>query len=76
MSDLEWQPIETAPRDGTEIDLWVQAHQGTIVAPESYGRVVDCWFAFDEWRCWDVFEGQTVTVHNVTHWMKRPEPPK
>jgi hypothetical protein len=70
----DWQPIETAPKDGTEIDLWVKAPP-TQLSGGSYGRVPDCWFAFDEWRTWDVFEGETVTVNNVTHWMPRPEPP-
>ena len=27
---MQWQPIETAPKDGTEIDLWVSGYKGRI----------------------------------------------
>jgi hypothetical protein len=61
-----WQPIETAPRDGTEILFWV--------APEmSEGWAeVGHWFetAHDGWWVAHTIE------RKPTHWMPLPEPPK
>ncbi|MCD1645218.1 hypothetical protein [Aurantimonas coralicida] len=34
-----WQDIESAPKDGTIIDLWHPA----------YGRMTDCWWDDGEW---------------------------
>lgn len=73
---MNWQPIETAPRDGTLIDLWISA--------------VDCAFRAVDFK-WEVTEtqkqGQWVKDGNpldwhygnvgmqATHWMPVPAPP-
>ena len=65
----EWQPIETAPRDGTEILLFDADTDPTIyVGGYDYdGRY---WF-YSELLAQDVVGEAT-----PTHWMPLPEPPK
>jgi hypothetical protein len=70
----QWRPIETAPRDGTVIDLWRVFHpSGTDE------RFCNCHWCEGEWRMrggiaieWDWDNESCV----VTHWMPQPEPPK
>ena len=64
---MEWQTIETAPKDGTNILLYVFSHE------PDYG--VGYWNG-DYWsmtvhadRLYDEFG-------SPTHWMPLPEPPK
>ena len=56
----EWQPIDTAPKDGSIIDLW---HR-------DYGRIPENWWVVEDacWCGWD--------ADDITHWMPLPEPPK
>jgi hypothetical protein len=73
-----WLPIDTAPLDGMQIDLWCQPPRGQI-SSGSYGRVPDCWFCADRWWRVDIYEGDDQCrreVHNATHWMPRPAPPQ
>jgi len=88
---MEWQPIETAPKDGTPIIggfwsiRWADSHRK--------GDIVRCWFQpeFDAFissarimtlASGMTFEdGKTERVHSpeiepVTHWMPLPEPPQ
>jgi hypothetical protein len=56
---MPWQPIETAPRDGTMCDLWMNGN----------GRLTDHWWD-DEDKSWcGLDEGI------FTHWMQVPEAP-
>ena len=66
----QWQPIETAPRDGTPI----------------LGARLDCndlyvmyWMEEDEtaplYR-WAIIDGGVMHKDALTHWMPLPEPPK
>ncbi len=68
LSMREWQPIETAPKNGMKIDLWADGRRWT-----------DCqWGRFDEgsvapfgalhWR-------NLNSLSAPTHWMPLPEPP-
>lgn len=70
----EWQPIKTAPKDGTEVlllfadePLWIVAFFG----PDSQKKSSEiCW------RCkWD-HESLHQGYEEPTHWMPLPEPPK
>jgi hypothetical protein len=72
---MTWQPIETAPRDGTPILVWpVKGADGIIpyvVLPFTHtnaGVVFVTWIeaAGEVWA----------TFNDVTHWMPLPEPPK
>ena len=72
---MSWQPIETAPKDGTTMDLWCTATKR---------RITDCWWDADygEFIANDVNEcGEccpSVVYHDngkPTHWMPLPEPP-
>ena len=70
-----WQPIETAPRDGTPVDLWGVNHlhprkTGRRATDVTWGRVRD-WLGNerDDWQ-----HGQSEDFE-PTHWMPRPAPP-
>ncbi|MGL4649948.1 MAG: hypothetical protein ACRC1H_11110 [Caldilineaceae bacterium] len=58
----EWQPIATAPRDGTPVDLWHR--QGFRIAEQ-------WWDAEDQ-----VWVSDTRSDEDFTHWMPPPAPPK
>lgn len=79
-----WQPIETAPRDGRLLDLWVPG--------EFFGRMADCFWGTPDHCCgeagvycdsdWHRLEpGWIVSALNApvdaepTHWMPLPDPP-
>lgn len=59
---MEWQPIETAPKDGSEFIGYVAtSYQG--------GAVVLHWYKKYGWIDWDY------DVWEPTHWMPLPPPP-
>ena len=67
-----WQPIETAPKDGTEVDLWARPYTGSAM------RLCSMWWTDSTgWRS-DVRNPYTEEIANkgATHWMFLPEPPK
>lgn len=57
---MDWQPIETAPKDGTEILTYRGAGLMAVAA------FVDGY--------WCIADGCDIT--SVTHWMPLPDPPK
>jgi hypothetical protein len=62
MTTFEWQPIETAPKEGNDADFAV------FWLPESQRAVTGhtCWWLGNQWS----------TDDQPTHWMPLPEPPK
>lgn len=71
-----WQPIETAPMDGTIVDLWVKHHgRRTSCAYEDIThRVLMTPKKVFGWR--DTIKNLLVRDEDVTHWMPFPEAPK
>lgn len=72
--DGEWQPIETAAKDGTKIDVWAYWPEHGV----SY-RVTDAsWTEYDGRGGW-LLNGYVDYTYayppQVTHWRKRPTPP-
>lgn len=70
----DWQPIETAPKDNTDILLW----NGRFV---SVGRWNICEFYTRAQPYWATERGYMFGVQydracQPTHWMPLPEPPK
>ena len=70
----QWQPIETAPRDGTTIlvcgGMWVGEFSGEF----PLGGVAMVTFLGDTWAV-DNTEYYGPTIHNPTHWMPLPPDP-
>jgi hypothetical protein len=70
--DRHWKPIETAPKDGTIIDLWV-------LWSDAPARRANCKWSGDEVEGWELGEGFTQFQYSswpvVTHWMPLPAPP-
>ncbi len=60
----EWQPIETAPRDGTEILTY------RSVGLMAVATWLDPWDAGSDWTVTDGAQ-----LIGVTHWMPLPDPP-
>lgn len=61
-----WQPIETAPKNGTWVILFLDGIGRSICAyySEAAGKWVDTWCAYINER-----------PYNASHWMPLPEPP-
>lgn len=71
MNTYEWRPIETAPKDGTMVDLWVANWKPNGM------RVTNCFWARAA-NCWklDILAIGYDPLPEITHWMPLPEPPK
>jgi len=77
-----WQPIATAPRDGTTIDVWVGGEFPRRIADVRWRKPTD-----SEWwvHAGDTIEKPDSTWHDTwgpfgkdsqpTHWMPLPAPP-
>lgn len=58
-----WKTIDTAPRDGTLVDLWADGKRET-----------DCYFLSGDW--WTSRRGSMEELWgHVTHWMPLPKSP-
>ncbi|CAB4188119.1 Domain of unknown function DUF551 [uncultured Caudovirales phage] len=70
MTTFEWQPIETAPKDGT----WILGYWRDQRITE-YPRVI---FANDcsQHDVWYTADNRDFGPVYPTHWMPLPEPPK
>ena len=62
---MDWQPIETAPKDGTEVLLYCAG--GICIGPVPFG-VIDIDVEIGGRK----FDPQFM----ISHWMPLPEPPK
>lgn len=67
-----WKTIESAPRDGSYVDLWTDTGGGE--------RLIDCIYRNGRWMYWvpDGFgDGEYEVVPGIaSHWMVVPEPPE
>jgi len=70
----EWQPIETAPKDGRDflaVDSW-----------EDDGEIINLWLVgyfhkgANRFHYGSADEDHFVVDHTPTHWMPLPEPPQ
>lgn len=67
---MGWQPIETAPLDGTEIDLWVR-QEGWL----NWERVANCYWIAHKHRFECASYPCVIKKRYASHWMPLPEPP-
>ena len=61
-----WQPIETAPKDGSDILVFLDGNG------EDFSRIAVVYWRNAGFRefAWDC------QIHTPTHWQPLPEPPK
>lgn len=69
----DWQPISTAPKDGTVIDLWIKTPDGGYREPDAH------WGNGDLGKGWVTVAGDDQwNLENdgeITHWQPLPSPP-
>jgi hypothetical protein len=66
---MTWQPIETAPRDGTVIDLWFVGDWNCRMPDAEWSESLGAWFV--RGRHSSYLDGPL-----ITHWMPLPAPPE
>ena len=64
----EWQPFETAPKDGTELIFWVSSQKGFQDTTANF------YFSEGRWR-WADTEDVLKRPDLVNGWMLYPQPP-
>lgn len=87
---IEWKPIETAPRDGTDILIYVNIASVPVVHIAWYrskteweqsGQYTGGWDSLEEWEGWWSYirtsgsQDKLEGFEAPTHWMPLPEPP-
>lgn len=70
-----WQPIETAPRDGTTVSLYAKDNHGEQhwIPKSQYTTMTD--FIGNEYKGWTNLR-RDFLEKKPTHWMPLPTPPK
>jgi hypothetical protein len=74
---MEWQPIETAPKDGTHILVYFGPGCGIYQcfwSEEPFGKGIGSWCVTD-----NKYEDRPLRGYSEgadSHWMPLPEPPK
>jgi len=80
-----WQPISTAPKDGTLFLCWVKAVRYLDTGEGWQDQQDVSQVDFCQWRTvadapdggyFDPFCGQIADAQHVTHWMPIPPPPQ
>ena len=79
-----WQPIETAPRDGTVIDLWVDGRRETDASWSFSRNAAGEAIADPAWDGWESpgyrtagpYPSYIPNQRAATHWMPLSEPPE
>ena len=87
---MKWLPIETAPKDGTDVLVLLDSSGEPVVHIawwrsreewESNGRYCSGWDSVEEWEGWWSYTRTSVTQEKLdgyrlpTHWMPMPTPP-
>lgn len=86
---MKWQPIETAPKDGSLIDVWCIDPDGQFKPKEGGIRLTDVWWSlsdknwqrmlddgdFDEVELWSK-NNLSLPPWKPIFWMPLPDPPK
>ena len=69
---MEWQPIETAPKDGTFYIAW-SSDFGPVVCNQPDGRYPGRWVRVRTAKLWAGVSDYC--AERATHWMPLPPPP-
>jgi hypothetical protein len=84
---MQWQPIDTAPRDGTEIDVWEYCHDPKW-RPREHGiehgmRLTNVRWGKDGWehlmdgmRGWGFYRCDDNPYYTISHWLPILGPPQ
>lgn len=67
---MSWQPIETAPRDGTQFLVW-DSYYGVRIGRAFVRSDHDDWLSY-----MGAFKDSSKGGVRATHWQPLPEPPK
>jgi hypothetical protein len=88
---MEWQPIESAPKDGTDILVYYECATVPIVHIafyrgkdewESSGKYCGGWNSLEEWEGWwsyttnSISQDKLIGFSEPTHWMPLSKPPE
>ena len=73
----EWKTIETAPKDGTEFDVWCTHQRGYTSGPRRFPncRYMDGVLQYKHSHGWFTLNTFEWSHSTITHWMPLPKPP-
>lgn len=79
----QWQPIETAPKDGTEVFVYDAADKKIYRAKWYLDEEVQEWDAedleagfYELNKCFENYDDYFMALGNPTHWMPLPKAPE
>jgi hypothetical protein len=81
---MQWNPIETAPKDGTAVlvmrNVWPGTDSGKADSCNAHNTYVASWWAGEdgdegEWVCYMDMPQEPRCPIEPTHWMHLPPPP-
>lgn len=72
----EWQPIETAPKDGSQVLVWDQTEGVCTARFQSHVEEWRASWGSEEWIQDGSVYDDALVARKPTHWMPLPAPPK